>query len=133
MVASHTAVPLGTAKWLERAAPPFYTLPLGKGQEQHMSPTIKAGLYYWGQSHTSHLLSLAGANSDRWFAVPKGTAVWLATLVRCLWHPHCKRPNGIFFANCLCLLPLASSLQTAQRHPFLANCPYLQPLASFTS
>ena len=39
MVASHTAVPLGTAKWLERATPPFYTLPLGKGQEQHMSPT----------------------------------------------------------------------------------------------
>ena len=39
MVASHTAVPLGTAKWLERATPPFYTLPLGKGQEQPMSPT----------------------------------------------------------------------------------------------
>ena len=39
MVASHTAVPLGTAKWLVRVTPPFYTLPLGKGQEQHMSPT----------------------------------------------------------------------------------------------
>ena len=38
-VASHTAVPMGTAKWLVRATPPFYTLPLGKGQEQHMSPT----------------------------------------------------------------------------------------------
>ena len=30
---------MGTAKWLVRATPPFYTLPLGKGQEQHMSPT----------------------------------------------------------------------------------------------
>ena len=48
------------------------------------------------------------ANSDRWFAVPKGTAVWLATFVRCLWHPHCKRPNGILFANYPYLLPLAS-------------------------
>jgi len=37
----------------------------------------------------------------------------LATLVRCRLHPHCKRPNGIFFANCLCLLPLASSLLMA--------------------
>ena len=34
-----------------------------------------------GVALTSHLLSLAGANSDRWFAVPKGTAVWLATIV----------------------------------------------------
>jgi len=39
MVASHPAVPMGTAGWLVRATPPFYTLPLGKGQEQHMSPT----------------------------------------------------------------------------------------------
>ena len=39
MVASHTAAPIGAAKWLVRATPPFYTLPLGKGQEQHMSPT----------------------------------------------------------------------------------------------
>jgi len=33
MVASHTVVPLGTAKWLVMATPPFYTLPLGKGQD----------------------------------------------------------------------------------------------------
>ena len=39
MVASHTETPLGVSKWLERATPPFYTLPLGKGQGQHMSPT----------------------------------------------------------------------------------------------
>jgi hypothetical protein len=29
----------------------------------------------------SHLLSLTGANSDRWFAAPMGAAVWLATIV----------------------------------------------------
>ena len=34
-----------------------------------------------GVALTSHLLSLADANSDLWFAVPKGTAVWLATFV----------------------------------------------------
>ena len=113
MVASHTAVPMGTAnqrslfasaresKWLVRATPPFYTLPLGKGQEQHMSPTQGQAYIIGGNLRTSH------------FAVPKGTAVWLATFVRCRWHPHCKRPIGIFFANCLCLLPLASSLLTA--------------------
>jgi len=30
---------MGTAKWLVRATPPFYTLPLGKGHTQNMSPT----------------------------------------------------------------------------------------------
>ena len=30
-------------------------------------------------SHT--VVPLGTANSDRWFAVPKGTAVWLATIV----------------------------------------------------
>ena len=34
-----------------------------------MSPTIKAGLYYWWQFHTSH------------FETPKGVSVWLATFV----------------------------------------------------
>ena len=34
-----------------------------------------------GVAFTSHLLSLADANSDLWFAVPKGTTVWLATIV----------------------------------------------------
>ena len=29
----------------------------------------------------SHLLSLADANSDLWFAAPMGAAVWLATIV----------------------------------------------------
>ena len=38
-VASHTAVPMGTAKWLGKQHHIPGTLPLGKGQEQHMSPT----------------------------------------------------------------------------------------------
>ena len=59
MVASHTAVPLGTAKWLVRAMPTNKTLPLGKGQGLTMSPTIKAGYIIGGCPSTSHLLSLA--------------------------------------------------------------------------
>ena len=44
MVASHTAVPLGTAKWLVRATPTNKTLPLGKGHTQiaHVA-YLKAG------------------------------------------------------------------------------------------
>ena len=54
------------------------------------------------------------ANSDRWFAVPIGTAVWLATFVWCLWHPLCKRPNCIFsLVTAPCMLPTASSLLIA--------------------
>ena len=39
MVASHTAVPLGTAKWLVRATPHTRNLAVGKGQGLTMSPT----------------------------------------------------------------------------------------------
>ena len=39
MVASHTAVPLGTAKWLVRATPHTRNLAVGKGQGLLMSPT----------------------------------------------------------------------------------------------
>ena len=39
MVASHTAVPMGTAKWLVKATPTHGTLPLGKGHGLTMSPT----------------------------------------------------------------------------------------------
>ena len=67
----------GYGEMAGKATPHTRILAVGKGHTQPMSPTIKAGLYYRGQSHTSH------------FAVPIGTAVWLATLVRCLWHPHC--------------------------------------------
>ena len=81
MVASHTETPLDVSnqrslfasaresKWLGRATPPFYTLPLGKGQEQHMSPTQGQAYILMGQHHTSH------------FAAPIGAAVWLATIV----------------------------------------------------
>ena len=72
MVASHTAVPLGTAKWLERATPTHGTLPLGKGHTQPMSPTVKAGYILMGVFLSSH------------FEKPKGFSVWLATIVRCL-------------------------------------------------
>ena len=52
------------------------------------------------------------------FETPKGVSIWLATFVRCLWHPLCKQPNYIFsLVTAPCLLPLASSLLTAQRHP----------------
>ena len=59
MVASHTAVPLGFSKWLGKRHHIPGTLPLGKGQELTLSPTVKAGLYFGGARHTSHLLSLA--------------------------------------------------------------------------
>ena len=38
-VASHTAVPMGTAKWLVKMDHTSGTLPLGKEHTQHMSPT----------------------------------------------------------------------------------------------
>ena len=44
-------------------------------------PLPTARIRVCGVALTSHLLSLADANSDRWFAVPIGTAVWLATIV----------------------------------------------------
>jgi len=72
MVASHTAVPLGTAKWLVWATPPFYTLPLGKGHTQPLSPTQGQAKFLWGLFLSSH------------FETPKGVSVWLATFVRCL-------------------------------------------------
>ena len=50
-VASHTAVPLGTAKWLGRATSTPGTLPVGKGQGLLMSPTVKAGCYLYCTSY----------------------------------------------------------------------------------
>ena len=50
MVASHTVVPLGTAKWLERATPTHGTLPLGKGHGLTMSPTQGQAILYGGYS-----------------------------------------------------------------------------------
>ena len=81
MVASHTETPLGVSnqrslfaparesKWLVRATPTFYTLPLGKGHTQPLSPTIKAGNIIVG--NTFPAISQP----------PRGAAVWLATIV----------------------------------------------------
>ena len=69
MVASHTEKPLGFSKWLERPNHTPGTLPLGKGQGLLMSPTQGQANINGGNPRTSH------------FAVPKGTAVWLATIV----------------------------------------------------
>ena len=82
MVASHTEKPLGFSKWLVKATPHTYTLLLCKGQELTMSPTIKAGYVLRGLSFSSH------------FAVPIGTAVWLATFVWCLWHHYIRLPRS---------------------------------------
>ena len=91
MVASHTAAPIGAAKWLERATPPFYTLPLGKGQEQHMSPTQ-------GQADIKRA-TFAPAISKNLKAFLYG---WLplsdAAGILSLLTAPCILPNGIFFA-----------------------------------
>ena len=125
MVASHTAVPLGTANqrslfakrgkvngWYGVApnniACPWVgdmvcVCPLPKGKV----PGVWFGL-------TSH------------FEKPKGFSVWLATLVRCLWHPLCKRPHCILsLLTAPCLLPTTSSLLTGpircRWHHFLSD------------
>jgi len=92
-------------------------LAIGKGQGLLMSPTqgqaviigatfapaisrcLKARLYGW--------LPLSDASG---ILIANGpTASSLLTVFVCfLWHPLCKRPSGIFFANCPYLLPLAS-------------------------
>jgi len=61
-----------------KATPHKYNL-VGKGHKQHMSPAIKAGLYYWGKFHTSH------------FAVPKRDS--------CMAGYHCLMPTA-FIPSC---------------------------------
>ena len=69
MVASHTETPLGVSKWLGRPNHTPGTLPLGKGQEQPMSPTQ-------GQA------DIIGGNLIPAISQPpRGAAVWLATIV----------------------------------------------------
>ena len=68
-VASHTAVPMGTAKWLGRTIPTPETLPLGKGHTEPLSPTQ-------GQA------DIIGGNLIPAISQPpRGAAVWLATIV----------------------------------------------------
>ena len=69
MVASHTETPLGVSKWLERATPHKYNLAAMQGTRAKHVAYPKAGYNLRGQFLSSH------------FAVPKGTAVWLATIV----------------------------------------------------
>ena len=80
MVASHTAAPIGAAKWLGKRHPHTEPCRLGKGHTQLMSPTQGQAYIIRRQSHTSH------------FETPKGVSVWLATIVRCLKaSSHCRR------------------------------------------
>jgi len=76
MVASHTAVPLGTAKWLDRATPHTRNLAVGKGQGLLMSPTQ-------GQA------VIIGAIPYQPFRSPQGDS--------CMAGYPCPMPNGIFF------------------------------------
>ena len=69
MVASHTETPLGVSKWLERATPHKYNLAAMQGTRAKHVAYPRAGYILRGQFLSSH------------FAVPKGTAVWLATIV----------------------------------------------------
>jgi hypothetical protein len=83
MVASHTAVPMGTANqrslFAKRGkvngwygiAPNNISLPLGRRHVLFMSLTYKARFYVWCR-FPSH------------FEKPNGFSVWLATIVRCL-------------------------------------------------
>ena len=127
MVASHTAAPLGAAKWLGKRYHTPGTLPLGKGQEPLMSPTqgqaillggisvpaiskhLKAFLYGW--------LPLSDASGIIIVNCP--TAFSLITVFVCfLWHPFlANRPLYAAQRHPLCWLPLSD----ADRHPFLAN------------
>ena len=78
LVASYAESPLGDSKWLERKNCGGESLPLGR-RYGFSCPLPKGRAFRLRHSSSSHLLSLAIANSDRWFAVPIGTAVWLAT------------------------------------------------------
>ena len=107
MVASHTVVPLGTAKWLGKRHPHQKPCRLGKGHTLLMSPTQGQAYIIGGHFLSSH------------FETPKGVSVWLATFVRCLWHPLCKQPNCIFsLLTVPCMLP---------NDILFANCPSLTP------
>jgi hypothetical protein len=83
---------MGTAKWLVRATPPFYTLPLGKGQEPLMSPTQGQADIIGGHFRSSHLLSLASRT------VTVGSKHLTAFLYG--WLPL-SDAAGIIIANCL--------------------------------
>ena len=75
LVASYAETPIGVSKWLVKK------VGMRKVGRRYFKiiPYLKARFFACGILYPSHLLSLAIANSDRWFAVPTGTAAWLAT------------------------------------------------------
>jgi len=99
MVASHTAVPMGTAKWLDRADPIPETLLLGKGQGLLMSPTQ-------GQAY------IIGGNPIP--AISKNLKAFLYG-----WLPLSDAQRHPFLAN--------RPLYAARRHLFFAIYPCLIP------
>ena len=70
-VASHAETPLDVLKWLERENCGGKRPAVGRRYFK-IVPYLKARFFACGILYPSHLLSLAIANSDRWFAVPIG-------------------------------------------------------------
>ena len=112
MVASHTAVPLGTSKWLVRATPLTRNLAVGKGQGLLISPT-QGQAYIIGATFTPAIYfpSLARtvtvgsrclkARLYGWLPLSDASGILIANglklssllivLVRCLWHHYSDR------------------------------------------
>ena len=59
-----------------------------------MSPTQGQAIFLWGLFLSSH------------FEKPKGFSVWLATIVRCLWH----LPLSVYTVCSVALVPQGSAL-----------------------
>ena len=72
MVASHTETPLGVSKWLEQELSQKYQPAFTVGDMVNSCPLHSSKVVFVWCRFTSH------------FAVPIGTAVWLANFVRCL-------------------------------------------------
>jgi len=81
MVASHTAVPLGTAKWLVRGLPPIISACPWVGDKVCVCPLPTGKVSGVGVDLTSH------------FAAPKRDS--------CMAGYLCPMPIGILFANSL--------------------------------
>ena len=81
MVASHTETPMGVSKWLGKRHHTTYNLADMQGTRAYHVAYYKGRLVFWGQFLHQPFTFPRFANSDRWFVVPKGTTVWLATIV----------------------------------------------------
>ena len=99
---SHFAVPIGTAVWLAtlvrclsasslRTASFLCWLPLSDASGILFATVLRHFLCKLFQSDAAGIISFL-----------------LTAFVRCRWHPLCKRPIIIFFANCPYPMPLAS-------------------------